>query len=386
MRKIRHLDCFSGVGGIATGFNAANIITAAAIEKVSSCTETYAANHVNVPVINKDIRKVTSKRVKELCGDNVEIISAGIPCETFSTAGSKSRSFYDHRQILYKQVIRFAKVLNSPLIMFENVPAITTKKISRDSDILVIDKIRHDLKRAGYFNIAEFVLNAVDYGVPQIRERFFLLASKFDSFNLVQPKIVTDKHFTVKDAFAGLPKVQSNRKYQTIKLNGSKSEYMLRMRDSKFWHIKDYGPDITYHQPPNHRERTLERFKLIKQGEGLKDLFNKYSERKVKELQEKKILPNKWYIQRNRRLRADFPSHAVTSHCLDEMVHPTENRALTVREVARLQSFPDSYQFVGGPVICPHLYETQDKYEQIGDAVPPLMSYQWAKTIKKLFK
>ena len=386
MRKIRHLDCFSGAGGIATGFNAAGILTAAAIEKVSSCTETYAANHVNVPVINNDICKVTSKRAKELCGDNVQIITAGIPCETFSTAGSSSRSFYDDRQILYKQVIRLAKALNSSLIMLENVPAITTKRISHDSDILVVDKIKYDLKRAGYSNIAEFILNAVDYGVPQSRERFFLLASNSDGFNLEHPKKTVDKYLTVKDAFAGLPKVQANKKYDTISVNGPRSEYMRQMRDSQFWRIKDFGSEITYHQPPNHRERTLERFKLIEQGEGLKDLFTKYSEKKVKKLQEDKILPKKWYIQRNRRLRADYPSHTVTSHCLDEMLHPTENRALTVREVARLQSFPDSYQFVGGPVLCPHLYETQDKYEQIGDAVPPLMAYHWAKAIKRFFK
>ena len=96
------------------------------------------------------------------------------------------------------------------------------------------------------------------------------------------------------------------------------------------------------------------------------------------------ILPKKWFIQRNKRLKSTEVSKTVTSHCLDELVHPKLDRALTVREVARLQSFPDSYQFVGGPFICPHLYETQDKYEQIGDAVPPLLAYHWGITIKKI--
>ena len=64
----------------------------------------------------------------------------------------------------------------------------------------------------------------------------------------------------------------------------------------------------------------------------------------------------------------------VTSHCLDELLHPKLHRGLSVREVARLQSFPDWYDFKGGPLICPHLYKTQDKYEQIGDAVPPLLA------------
>ena len=69
---------------------------------------------------------------------------------------------------------------------------------------------------------------------------------------------------------------------------------------------------------------------------------------------------------------------------LDELIHPTIDRSLTVREVARLQSFPDLYDFKGGPVLCPHIYETQDKYEQIGDAVPPLLAYHWGLTIRDI--
>ena len=80
-----------------------------------------------------------------------------------------------------------------------------------------------------------------------------------------------------------------------------------------------------------------------------------------------------------------MPSPTVTSHCLDEFVHPTQNRALTVRECARLQSFPDAYDFCGGPYFTPHLHnDIQDKYEQIGDAVPPLLAYAWGMTINDL--
>ena len=101
-------------------------------------------------------------------------------------------------------------------------------------------------------------------------------------------------------------------------------------------------------------------------------------------LQARKILPKKWFIQRNQRLIATQPSITITSHCIDETVHPTLNRALTVREVARLQSFPDAYDFKGGPYICPHIYETQDKYEQIGDAIPPLLAYQWGRVVEEI--
>jgi len=156
------------------------------------------------------------------------------------------------------------------------------------------------------------------------------------------------------------------------------------MKDNSFWKLKEPSSCLTYHEAPKHRQATLKRFALLEPGEGLRDLFKKFSAEEIEQLQKERILPKKWYIQRNRRLRNDVPSVTVTSHCLDELVHPTQNRALTVREVARLQSFPDSYDFKGGPFICPHMYETQDKYEQIGDAVPPLLAYHWAITLRDI--
>lgn len=124
--------------------------------------------------------------------------------------------------------------------------------------------------------------------------------------------------------------------------------------------------------------------KLTQPGEGLKDLFDKLDDEQIEEYQSRRVLPKKCYIQRGRRLINSAPSPTVTSHCLDELVHPVEDRALTVRECARLQGFPDAYEFVGGPYIVPHISHTQDKYEQIGDAVPPLLAYEWGKTIASL--
>jgi len=159
------------------------------------------------------------------------------------------------------------------------------------------------------------------------------------------------------------------------------------MRDEYFWKKENKATDVlTYHVAPKHRKGTLERFKLIEQGENLKDIFDKLSEQEIKKLQEQKVLPKKWFIQRNMRLKPNEPSKTVTSHCLDELIHPVIDRSLTVREVARLQSFPDYYDFIGGPFICPHLYETQDKYEQIGDAVPPLLAYHWGLVMKEILE
>ena len=134
-----------------------------------------------------------------------------------------------------------------------------------------------------------------------------------------------------------------------------------------------------------HRECTLQRFGLLNPGDSLKSLFDRFSGKELEELQKQRILPKKMFIKRNYRLPLGEPAPTVTSHCLDEFVHPTYDRALTVRECARLQSFPDSYEFVGGPYIVPHIDRTvQDKYEQIGDAVPPLLAYAWGNVIKQI--
>ena len=160
------------------------------------------------------------------------------------------------------------------------------------------------------------------------------------------------------------------------------------MRNDKFWRREGIGTTaITNQMPMKHRACTLDRFALLKPGESLKTLFERYQGEERKKLQEQRILPKKMFIKRNYRLRLDEPSPTVTSHCLDEFVHPLYDRALTVRECARLQSFPDSYEFVGGPYIVPHIDRTvQDKYEQIGDAVPPLLAYAWGKQIIHLFE
>lgn len=136
-----------------------------------------------------------------------------------------------------------------------------------------------------------------------------------------------------------------------------------------------------------HRACTLERFSLLKQGESLKNLFDRYVGAEREELQKRHVLPKKMFIKRNYRLKSNEASPTVTSHCLDEFVHPIYNRALTVRDCARLQSFPDSYDFCGGPYLVPHINRTvQDKYEQIGDAVPPLLAYAWGVTISKILE
>ncbi|MBD5428783.1 MAG: DNA cytosine methyltransferase [Treponema sp.] len=378
-----HIDCFSGPGGICTGLHAAGFETKVAVEYVKSCVETYSANHPKVHVIHSDIRDVQDSQVLPYVPeDGIDLVTSGMPCETFSTAGNTSRSFYDSRQFLFREGIRFAKMTDAKLLLFENVPAITTKTVAKDSDTLIVNVLKQELKENGYGNFIEVVLNAHDFGVPQKRNRFFILASRFSDWELSAPvPSGQNAAVSVDDAFAGLPDVIPNSGEEKADYSGRESEYSALLKDDTFWRRKPCAR-LTYQMPMKHRACTLKRFELLRQGESLKDLFNRYEGADRAALQAQRILPKKMFIKRNYRLKPDEPSPTVTSHCLDEFVHPTSNRALTVRECARLQSFPDSYDFCGGPYIVPHIERTvQDKYEQIGDAVPPLLAYAWGVTI-----
>lgn len=384
-----HIDCFSGPGGICTGLHAAGFDTKVAIEYIKSCVDTYSKNHPDVHVIWSDIRNVGEKDILPyIPAEGIDLVTSGMPCETFSTAGNTSRSFYDDRQFLFREGIRIAQISNAKMILFENVPAITTKTVEKKSKKLIVDVLKQELVEAGYENYIEVVLSATQFGVPQKRNRYFILATKYPNLKLHAPEGTENPIVTVKEAFAGLRNVVPNSGKEATSYTGKDSEYSLLMKDDSFWKREDMHTEkVTYQMPMRHRACTLKRFELLHQGESLKNLFERYTGAEREKLQEERILPKKMFIKRNYRLIYNEPAPTVTSHCLDEFVHPKHNRALTVRECARLQSFPDSYDFCGGPYIVPHIdRKVQDKYEQIGDAVPPLLAYAWGEEISKILE
>ena len=384
---LTHIDCFSGPGGICTGLHAAGFETLIAIEVIKSCVDTYAANHPEVHVIQSDIRNVTAEQILPYIPENgVDLVTSGMPCETFSTAGNSSRAAYDDRQFLFREGIRIAKIANARMILFENVPMITTKRIAKDSKKLVLDVLKEELAEAGYKNYKQFIIDAEKYGVPQKRKRFFILASKEPTDEISAPKPTTSVDVTVEDAFCDIPPVEANTWTENPSyLPGKSSEYTRLMQDDRFWRRETKEHKLLNHLPMNHRAYIIERFHILRQGEGLKGLFARLEPDELESLQKRKVVPKVVYVKRNYRLRWDEASPTVTSHALDEFVHPDQDRALTVRECARLQSFPDSYEFVGGPYLVAHDDRSQqDKYEQIGDAVPPLVAYAWGMHIKEI--
>jgi len=384
--KLTHIDCFSGPGGFCTGLHAADYETLVAIEYIKSCVDTYSYNHPEVHVIHSDIRNVTEEQIAPyIPKDGIDLVTSGMPCETFSTAGNSSRAFYDDRQFLYREGIRIAKLVNAKMILFENVPMIKTKRVAKDSKVLIIDVLKKELVEAGYSNYKEFILDASKYGVPQKRQRYFILAAKDNDLILDAPIETAVKQVTVGEALIDIPEVVANTWTENPVYLKKDSSYTKLMKNDRFWKRRSEKKILLNHLPMNHRKYIIERFHILQQGEGLKGLFSRLDSKTLAAYQARKVIPKTIYVKRNYRLRWDEPSPTVTSHCLDEFVHPEQDRALTVRECARLQSFPDSYNFVGGPYLVAHDDRTQqDKYEQIGDAVPPLLAYAWGMKIRDI--
>ena len=296
-----HIDCFSGPGGICTGMHAAGFDTKIAIEYIKSCVDTYKANHPEVHVIHSDIRKVTEDQILPyIPEDGVDLVTSGMPCETFSTAGNTSRSFYDDRQFLFREGIRIAQIAKAKMILFENVPAIVTKTVEKNDQTLIIDVLKYELKEARYENMVQVVLDASEFGVPQRRKRFFILATKDNNIKLSAPEATTDKIITVDEAFIDLLNVVPNSEKAKEKYGKRSSSYSELMRNDEFWKREEQHTDkLTYQYPMRHRDCTLERFSLLKQGQSLKDLFDRYQGEEREKLQERRVLPKKMFIKRN---------------------------------------------------------------------------------------
>lgn len=419
------IDLFSGPGGLCTGFKWAGIKPIIAVEWSYWTAQTYAASH-NAEIfeledyldgsmenpekyfkpnnrtllIHGDINKVEVSLIKEILNkrfmlDTVDIVTGGAPCESFSMAGDRKES--DDRNMLYKNILRIARGVDSKMFMFENVKGLFSKKHKGGHGEMYneICKVFQGKKkglpsyRLASVDKKEVLLRATDYGVPQARERLFLvgLNNKYPNAEFSYPQKTHGpnceyNYVTVENALMDLPQIDAGLENNIYKYciedvtDKTLSYFLRRMRGNLSMppeHSFFNEHSLYNHKAPGHTKKMIERIKLIKQGEGMQSACN----RLIAEGKQDCIdmyFPRKIYAARNRRLVPTEPSFTVTSHCLDEMLHPYATRGLTPREAARLQSFPDWYQ-IQGPYVKFHSDPEQDQYEQIGDAIPPLLAF-----------
>lgn len=432
------IDLFSGPGGLATGFKWAGILPLIAVEWTGTTAKTYSHNHNTevfelskyIPskskrnkdylehfciesdrsiLIHGDINLVSNQLVKELLSrrfgidcknETIDIVSGGAPCESFSLAGT--RTIGDDRDELFSNISRIARAVKSKTILFENVKGLFSKKSKEGVKGAIFKYICDTFERGGQYKLMSrdpntVLLTASDFGVPQMRERLFLVSlrkdiAKVNLFEYPAPTFGQNRPHpivTVSDAIFDLPRVESGEEEKTYtfpKTFTSKNQewFVKLMRGLTLPNMNSMTPEflkdsfdsntsMTIHKGPGHVKKKMELLKLIPPRSSMRAIYEKM-EKDGSLSNVRELFPNIIYGSRNRRLIEDQPSYTITSHCLDEMLHPFINRAITPREAARLQSFPDWYYFEG-PYVQFHGSEEEDKYEQIGDAIPPLLAY-----------
>jgi DNA-cytosine methyltransferase len=361
-RKIGVLDLFSGAGGFSIGFKKAGCQIISAIEFDKEISMTYKKNHLNTRMYNEDIRSVSVDDVQnDFIQNNIEcdIIIGGPPCQGFSMAGNRIRESscdkFDERNQLFMEFYRFVKGLMPKIFVIENVEGILNYNNGEIKE--EIYKLFNDI---GY-NTESRVLLAADYGVPQLRKRAFFVGNRIgiNSCLLIPDKTHSpEKYVTVWDAICDLPSIKSSEGAEILvkKVHEEYTPYQIKMGAH---HL-----NVIYnHKASFHNDITINKMKLILNGKKQTDL--------PLDMQTKSVHSGSWG-----RMNENQPSYTLTTRIntpsVGRVIHPRDNRTITPREAARIQSFPDNFIFLGGITTIG---------KQIGNAVPPLLAEKIALNI-----
>lgn len=336
------IDLFCGCGGLSLGFEKAGINVLVGIDAWQDAITTFNYNHKNSKGICADLSTLEPSEIeKELNGKSIDLIIGGPPCQGFSVAGK--RIVDDVRNKLYKNFVRFVEYYKPKAFMMENVPNI----LSIGGGI-VRDSIVKDFSDLGY-KVVYQVLTASNYGTPQNRRRAVFVGFN-NGFEFKFPEKTVEKLITSSEALSDLP--ENSLEDGTSYPIASKCDYQKLMRCN--------SDKVYNHQITEHSERTKEIIALVPNGGNYKNL--------PQELQQTRKVHIAWT-----RLNSQKPSFTIdTGH--RHHFHYKWNRIPTVRESARIQSFPDDFIFLGTKT---------SQYKQVGNAVPPLMAEAIAKTIKE---
>lgn len=355
MSRYKIMDLFAGVGGLSYGFSKLpefEIVAANEIEK--DIAVAYTLNHPGVTMMTCDINELTEETLGEaLKGQQIDIIVGGPPCQSYSTLGKRQM---DDRANLFMQYKRVLNILKPKAFIFENVVGI----LSMDKGKL-FKQIQAEFEELGY-TLKHKVLNAVDFGVPQQRERVILVGFRGDN-NFEYPEPThgdgLKPHVTLRQAIGDLPVLKS----------GQSSNRYAYQPDNDFLHfVRATAKELTEHSAPKNGDHLIRIMEALKDGQCKDDL-------------PEDIRPKSGYGNTYAKLWWDRPSTTITRNfscpSSSRCIHPRDSRAMSIREGARLQSFPDDYKFYGSDGM---------KRLEIGNAVPPLLSMAIAKQMVKAMK
>ena len=345
------VDLFCGCGGISTGFEMAGFKAILGVDIHGPSLASFRVNHPQAAAVLGDVSKLSEDDVRSLIGDvEPTVISAGVPCQGFSMSNRK-RWQDDKRNFLFKEFVRFVEMLNPDVILLENVSGMRSTKGGQ-----FVRDITRAMSEAGEGYVVESkLLNAADYGVPQTRQRLIFIGHKASGSSdyrfkwpqpthvkkqLGQQRLIDTKpaYVTVGEALSDLPRLErgtSSNKYAIPAAQAS--DFAKQMRGKK--------RTLANHEASKGTQETSDRVGRTKQGE---PMYEKFKQRI--------------------RLHNEQPSPTLVSGGIRPQFqhgHPLDARGLTVRERARLMSFPDDFVFEGGTVMG---------RVQTGQAVPPLLA------------
>lgn len=338
LRDYLGIDIFSGAGGLSLGAINAGIRIPYAIENDLASANTFKRNHPETEVINKDIREIDPK---QLDIKNPFIIFGGPPCQGFSTSNRQTRNLDNKNNSLFEEFVRFVRELSPEWFLFENVEGIVS--FNNGKTVVEIKKCFEEL---GYVVVSS-VLTASDYGVPQNRNRFIMVGNK-SGIEFKFPEKQEEK-ISVFEAICDLPNLENGEKSFKLPYSDKPSSYGKKLRNGSKFALQNY---VTLNQP-----YIIERYKFIKPGQNWKaipeQLMGNYKN------------TNNCHSGIYRRLDLYSLSCVISNYRKNMLIHPTQDRGLSVREAARLQSFPDNFEFIGS------LDQIQ---QQVGNAVPPILA------------
>lgn len=324
-----YVDLFAGAGGLSLGFDWAGFKNVFSVEWDAEICKTYRHNFPGHNLLECDIRMLTDSRIKEYVGNTVvDVVIGGPPCQGFSLAGKIGRTFADDsRNHLFREFVRFVNVIRPKCFVMENVAALYSrlKGADRNEILQSFDEIGYDVEAK--------VVCAVDYGVPQYRNRVLFIGRRKDlSSGIVFPEKINAAPMTVREAIGKYPALSSGE-----------------------------SSDIPNHEAMKHSDQMLYKMSYVKEGGDRYDI-------------PEDVRPGKGDVRKYIRYDGNKPSVCITGD-MRKVFHYSQNRALTVRELAAIQTYPDTFVFLGSRI---------RQQQMVGNSVPPVLSKAIADAVKKM--
>jgi len=393
-RRWTLVDLFCGAGGLSLGFVEEGFRVLLAVDNDPAAIRTYRLNHTTVPaasVLEQDITLLPDEEIRKLVTERVDVLVAGVPCQGFSRVGYRTKPTLmekksyspeeDEKNRLFLEVIRVANVLQPRIILLENVPDMGKAKVKEGK---MVQEVVHLLRqRLSNYVSTTIALNASRYGVPQKRRRLFFMAFRRTTLPEVEEALERIKGEIWDDA--SLPLSLAEGIDDLPPLAQSEGEQIAAMPDGgstagNFYvdFVKGRGKVLYNHQARPHNDDDMKIIRALEPGENYVSLLKRRPDvikgraHKVYSLTN---FPDKFY-----RMRAEEPARTIPAHLArdgNSFILPSQDRSLTVREAARLQSFPDDWIFTGSRYA---------QFIQVGNAVPPLLARLIARFFKELLE